>query len=720
MEHIRLTTFGSENADYEVLKKVTSGEALNTTWSDLPRILLKFAISPQDFSPGGRTKDHGLGMPSFIMLDSDQDMTLDQAKRAVEGYKAIICTTKSHQKAKRTTSGIVKPACDRFRVAIQLSEPIKDAETWKSTIKWIANEFGIVNDPAITFWSMFFAGREIVLSNMEGKTLKPRTEKEYTKELEEDGDCPNYLEYYKEDCGVLSKGTRRFFRDGSPSGQFNQSLFLAAADCRDQLYTQDDFIEFWERGGFSGKKYPSHTFDDKDMGTIRNVFSKDIQARVVRIPGKKKGRIKHEFKKESIDSLVELMADRFLLENRKDTNIRYEITNKDRGEVRVVTNDHIWKRYAERMRIENQMLTLRGDRVTISNKKWCELWELYGRELENEVEPFLLDYEVGYTLKKLDKEVKAGDFPAWKEFLDRITDPRTFMQWVGSCFDRTNKGRQAYWLWGTKGQDGKSTILRTLVSVFGEAGASLSGTMVANANGHRFLMASLYKKRMTVYPDCKHPMFVQEELFRNLTSNDNVPMEFKGQNIFTAPLYVKLAVASNQRPLPGNIGNADISRLLISKVRESSDKDDDEWEKKLHLEIGYFIHACRAEYDKVRYINGKRVNDIPVTAEMRELLGESASITVERFEVIADLMKFDYSIPVSQAGIRCVDRARMWNFLCSDRVKNLGLRGDKSIEKIQDYFERKKNIKRVTVGDKVYYWPIIEVGESDRDRELNM
>jgi hypothetical protein len=54
----------------------------------------------------------------FIGLDFDKGMCLPEAIETFKKYTHIIGTTRSHQKEKVSASGLVEPACDRFRVVL--------------------------------------------------------------------------------------------------------------------------------------------------------------------------------------------------------------------------------------------------------------------------------------------------------------------------------------------------------------------------------------------------------------------------------------------------------------------------------------------------------------------------------------------------------------------------------------------------------------------------
>ena len=156
-----------------------------------------------------------------------------------------------------------------------------------------------------------------------------------------------------------------------------------------------------------------------------------------------------------------------------------------------------------------------------------------------------------------------GPFPAWKEFLVRCGEggiqANEVLAWIWSIFDNENAGRQCLWLWGIRGEDGKSIVLEVLRSLFSNAliGA-LSDDLVTG--GRRFALTQVWGARFVAYLDCRRPDFTQTALFKSICANDVQPIEGKGVNAVTAKLNAKLAIASD--PAPHISGDAhDRSRI---------------------------------------------------------------------------------------------------------------------------------------------------------------
>jgi hypothetical protein len=234
-----------------------------------------------------------------------------------------------------------------------------------------------------------------------------------------------------------------------------------------------------------------------------------------------------------------------------------------------------------------------------------------------------------WTIKRLTFIPTEGPHAAWDEFLNRSSDPEAFMAFVWSCFEMRNKSRQALWLYGAEGQDGKSTVLKVIGEVFGNAASSLNNNQLSS--GSRFMLANFLNKRVVTFADVKNLRFPMTEIFRNLTSGDVVPVEFKGGDIVNVQMYIKMFLAANELPST-TVGNADMSRLIIIKVEASETTDDVDWEDRLRQEMPSFLFNCRKAYEDRCPRHGQiRLSEITKT-----LVRESAEDFQEEFEILMD------------------------------------------------------------------------------------
>lgn len=88
----------------------------------------------------------------LCILDFDENLTLENAKKIFAKYKAIIVTTKSHQKGEKNGKKIKEQ--DKFRVILRFSEPIKDYKIYTNLMKKLTSKYK--SDKSCTDSARFF------------------------------------------------------------------------------------------------------------------------------------------------------------------------------------------------------------------------------------------------------------------------------------------------------------------------------------------------------------------------------------------------------------------------------------------------------------------------------------------------------------------------------------------------------------------------------------
>jgi hypothetical protein len=132
---------------------------------DLPRIMVERLWSAIVFEPAYRAKVN-FKYADWVALDFDDGPTLADIMRRFCDCRCIIGTTKSHQKEKRTDSGEIKPARDRFRMAIQLERRCESREDFEYTTKSLQRR--LEADPAATDGArLLFPCTTIVFQNLD-------------------------------------------------------------------------------------------------------------------------------------------------------------------------------------------------------------------------------------------------------------------------------------------------------------------------------------------------------------------------------------------------------------------------------------------------------------------------------------------------------------------------------------------------------------------------
>lgn len=324
----------------------------------------------------------------------------------------------------------------------------------------------------------------------------------------------------------------------------------------------------------------------------------------------------------------EIMDPHFRQFHNEGGSLVFEVVDEQKKELRLCTNwDYVVSRSAQFLRNKKNE-TMEPSQL----RKYLTVWKEQGENLPYEPKPFTWGDEDAWSYRKLQFVPTEGIHPAWDEFLLRLSNADEFMAFIWSIFEMKNESRQFLYLYDPAGEGGKSTIIRILGEIFGDgAFCGIQGTMI-NGAGSRWLASSLYGKRLVAWADCKNPKFCMSEVLRNVTSGDNVSVEFKGKPVFTTKMYVKLIIGSNMPPEITGAG-ADTSRLIRIDMKENRiNKDDPHWADKLREQLPHFLWDCRLAYERLCVGHGK----IALTDETSNLVMESTVGTESHFADIVE------------------------------------------------------------------------------------
>ncbi|WP_263831696.1 DNA primase family protein [Sulfurospirillum oryzae] len=118
--------------------KAIKFEVQELLFKDIPSLTKKHHYSNLIFN-GGERKGVNFLSANLLTLDVDGGLAIDQAKVMLDGYRSLIVTTKSHQKTEKNGNPI--EAQDRFRIFIDLEEPISDPIIYQQVIQGLINTF---------------------------------------------------------------------------------------------------------------------------------------------------------------------------------------------------------------------------------------------------------------------------------------------------------------------------------------------------------------------------------------------------------------------------------------------------------------------------------------------------------------------------------------------------------------------------------------------------
>ena len=596
-------------------------------WGHLEALLLENNWSPAVYHNGARNLSNYAGTPSLFAFDIDEGMTLEEAKAAFGHYQCQIHTSRNHQKIKHEGTPSQKPACDRFRVIFALSSPITTDADYKATWESYAGSYPL--DKQTRSSSMFFfKGTSCVWNSAVGIPLQTVHAKEWE---EVKSETYTFTKNERDPTrGKISARSKDFLECGAPS-MFNIRLFMCAVDHLEQRYTQQEFLELCEqaiaRGAF-------RSLDPVDTATVASAFNRKPKYGA-RAPGQS---YVDAQKQEIVDRI---MDGEFIQCVMPQHTLWYNITDFDNRELSHLANEQVLERHIakEITKPENHYNTLSKPvegqpRTPITKSLTVEevlkLWRRQGLGLPELPSPILWRGESGWCHKRFNFELTPNlPHPAWDQFLSRLSDAEVFKAWVFSCFKSDHTTRQALWLLGRNGQDGKTRVINTIAEPFGGAAASITGSQLTHDS--RFFLSQFLGKKLATYSDCKKTDFPKMEAFRNMTGGDRVSMEFKGGGFIQGPLSLKVLIGSNSPPALSS-GNFDKSRLLVIEVKPSPIKDDPHWGERLKEELPAFLGDAWVSFTRLCPNNG----DIQVTEAMSEELESMADATQEQFDLLFD------------------------------------------------------------------------------------
>jgi putative DNA primase/helicase len=330
---------------------------------------------------------------------------------------------------------------------------------------------------------------------------------------------------------------------------------------------------------------------------------------------------------QMIDGLNrDLMVPNFRLRVEGTRNFYYRVANHLTKELEPFLNREILLRAAKLMCMERSGGPVKTDIVN----RVARTFELSAIGMREQPKPFAWPEQDEWCLKKIPFSPVEGDYPAWEEFLNRLSAPHDFMAFVWSIFEYRNKSRQFLYMFDPAGQGGKSTVIRVLGDLLGPAHVGLTNMMANSEGAGRWLMSMLEGKRLATWADCKNSQFGMTESLRNLSSGDYVTVDVKGKPPYTTKMYVKLIIGSNDEPQITSAG-ADISRLIRINVRENDvNKNDPAWEDQLRAELPFFLYDCRGAYEELCPEHG----DINVSSVTRALANDSTEAVESKYEDI--------------------------------------------------------------------------------------
>ncbi|POB13869.1 primase-helicase family protein [Halobacteriovorax sp. DA5] len=230
-----------------------------SNFDDLKQIITTKQWSHGQFANDHRSKSNFLST-DFIVLDFDEGMTLADAIKEFQDFNCLIGTTQSHQVPKNGN-----PSCDRFRVVLELSQRIHDAEIYENLYEEFLNRYPQADHLAKDAAKTWRPCKEIIYENENGELIEVDLAKLATPSAK-------VLNSSKEMSVDLSKirptiETSKFLLSGAPDGEWHGALLKAASECARLGLSKEDFSEQIKDKGSYGY------LDNNDLRTIDDAYS---------------------------------------------------------------------------------------------------------------------------------------------------------------------------------------------------------------------------------------------------------------------------------------------------------------------------------------------------------------------------------------------------------------------------------------------------------------
>lgn len=228
------------------------------------------------------------------------------------------------------------------------------------------------------------------------------------------------------------------------------------------------------------------------------------------------------------------------------------------------------------------------------------------------------------ALRKLDFDLP--EIANWKDapnvtgiFQRIIRNEKQLRAAVWSMVISPSSAPQYIWMMG-KGGDGKGSLMRFLIRLFGEANvASQTNPPWEGFNKH--WAAPLLNKRLLLIPDLKCDTDLDNAVLKSLTGGDHVMIDRKNKDAFSGKLDCHVVVGSNDRPNLGD-GRADRRRIIYVPFEPRDPNvslmDQREFDDLLWSEAPVFLALCKKAYEELCPNGGV----IPVDPESLEILDE--------------------------------------------------------------------------------------------------
>lgn len=167
---------------------------------------------------------------------------------------------------------------------------------------------------------------------------------------------------------------------------------------------------------------------------------------------------------------------------------------------------------------------------------------------------------------------KDSSCPQFKKFLEVVFEDSPMniditQEWMGNLLLNDNRFQRAMMLYGAKGENGKSVLLKVLGNFLGHDNVCSISLQALEKN--TFALARLSNKRANIFYDLPKTALSQTSNFKLITSGDPVTAEYKGQDSFEFIPMTKLMFSCNEIPRTPDRTNAFFRRWIVLQFNQT-------------------------------------------------------------------------------------------------------------------------------------------------------
>lgn len=167
------------------------------------------------------------------------------------------------------------------------------------------------------------------------------------------------------------------------------------------------------------------------------------------------------------------------------------------------------------------------------------------------------------------KEAKCDKFIKFLNeiFEDSKSNIKLIQEWFGNLLLNDNRFQRALLLYGAKGENGKSVLLKVIGKFLGQKNCCSISLQFLEKNA--FALARLHDKRANIFYDLPKSSLSQTSNFKMITSGDPVTAEFKGKDSFEYQPMTKLMFSCNEVPRTPDRTNAFFRRWIVLQFNQT-------------------------------------------------------------------------------------------------------------------------------------------------------